>query len=210
MARWPECSGGGRSTVTGTAATITRSVADHDVTPFIAFVAAAVVRRAAVAALSSLCRWLDSTAPGCLRRRRLPRLRRPVLAHLRNAFHVDGRLLAILFGRQRLQEIDRMVEIVLDRLARGVEVDVPQLRERRFGIRRTLLQRFQRDEARRLLRRIRHFSMTIFFRAVIRTTSATLRSVESVRKSRSLRRASRFIATGTGVFGFLVNASATE
>lgn len=50
---------------------------------------------------------------------------------------------------------------------------------------------------------------TSFLRAETRSTSGTLRSVESMRRSFSVNRASRFIERATGVFGFLVNAATT-
>src|SRR3989442_15891767 len=54
-----------------------------------------------------------------------------------------------------------------------------------------------------------HLSITIFFLAVTRRISGTLRSVESIRRSLSLRRGRRFIERATGVFGFFVSASIT-
>ena len=46
---------------------------------------------------------------------------RPLRSHLRQAVHVDGRPLALVFARQRLQQIDRALEILLDgRLGGGV------------------------------------------------------------------------------------------
>jgi hypothetical protein len=55
-----------------------------------------------------------------------------------------------------------------------------------------------------------YFPMTIFCRAVVRRTSGTLRFVDSVRKSFSLSRDSRFIDTASGVFGFLAKAETTR
>lgn len=50
---------------------------------------------------------------------------------------------------------------------------------------------------------------TSFLRAVMRSTSGTLRSVERLRRSFSVNRDSRFIEMATGVFGFLVSAATT-
>ena len=51
--------------------------------------------------------------------------------------------------------------------------------------------------------------ITSFLRAVTRSTSGTLRSVESVRRSFSLKRDSRFMEIATGVFGLRASAAAT-
>ena len=53
------------------------------------------------------------------------------------------------------------------------------------------------------------FPSTNFLRAVTRSTSGTLRSVESVRRSFSVKRDSRFIEIATGVFGLRVSAATT-
>ena len=74
-------------------------------------------------------------------------LLRPVPLHLGQPLHVDGRLLALVLGRQALQQLDGVRQVVVDRLARRLEVDATDLGERRGGVGRALLQRFQRDEA---------------------------------------------------------------
>ena len=56
---------------------------------------------------------------------------------------------------------------------------------------------------------IAYFSNTIFFRADVRSTSGTLRFVDSVLRSFSLSRFNRFIETASGVFGFLASADTT-
>src|SRR5690348_14323987 len=72
---------------------------------------------------------------GTIRRRPLPYpLALPVAAHLRQTFHVDAGLLALLFGLQRLQQIDRVRQVIRDRLTRRVEVNASNLGECRWGI----------------------------------------------------------------------------
>src|SRR5262245_64548189 len=65
---------------------------------------------------------------------------RPVFSHLGNPLHVDRRALALLFGGQGFEQLDRVNEVVLDRLPRGLEVDAADLGNRRLRIWRTLLQ----------------------------------------------------------------------
>src|SRR5215211_7986598 len=75
-------------------------------------------------------------------------LPRPFGPHLRDAVHEDARLLAFLLAVERLQELDRMREIVFDGLFGRLEVDAPDLFDRRLRITcRSGLQRFQRDES---------------------------------------------------------------
>src|SRR5262245_22422775 len=54
---------------------------------------------------------------------------RPVRAHLRQPLHVHRRALALFFGVHRLQQIERLREIVLNRLLRGREVQPPDFGE---------------------------------------------------------------------------------
>src|SRR5688572_8286386 len=73
--------------------------------------------------------------------------RRPFALHLGDAFHVDGRLLPFLLGRQRLQQRNGVCEIVVDGLPGRGEVDLPDLGQRRRRVGCSAFQRRQRDEA---------------------------------------------------------------
>lgn len=53
-----------------------------------------------------------------------------------------------------------------------------------------------------------YFAKTTFRRAVVRTTSATLRSVDSIFKSFSVNRGRSLMDSATGVLGFLISATA--
>ena len=59
-------------------------------------------------------------------------------------------------------------------------------------------------------RRPYFFSMTIFLRAVMRRTSGTLRSCDSIRMSFSFNRDSRFIDTASGVLAFFTSPNTTS
>src|SRR5688500_15149596 len=72
----------------------------------------------------------------------VPRL--PLATHLREPLHIDRRLLAFLFRRQPLEQLDGMREVVLDRAPRRLEIDAADLREGRGRIRRRARDRFQR------------------------------------------------------------------
>ena len=75
-----------------------------------------------------------------------PSSRLPLALHLAQALHVHRGLLALLLGRQALQQLDRVSEVVLDRSPRRLEVDPPDLGERRVRVGRSLFERLQRDE----------------------------------------------------------------
>jgi hypothetical protein len=65
----------------------------------------------------------------------------PVPLHLGQSFHEDVRLRARRFVRQRLDQFDGVGEVVLDRLARRLEVDPADLVECRRGVWRALRDR---------------------------------------------------------------------
>jgi hypothetical protein len=52
-----------------------------------------------------------------------------LLAHLGEPFHEHRRAVALV-RRHGLQQIDRAIEVAIDRSPRGREVEVPDLRER--------------------------------------------------------------------------------
>src|SRR5438094_3959953 len=53
----------------------------------------------------------------------------PVLPHLRQAFHVDGRALALFLAAHRTEQVERLGQILLDGLLRRREVQAPDLRD---------------------------------------------------------------------------------
>src|SRR3982751_2553404 len=53
----------------------------------------------------------------------------PVRSHLRQAFHIDGRALALLLAGHRLQQVERLGEIVVDRLFGRREIEPADLGE---------------------------------------------------------------------------------
>ena len=53
----------------------------------------------------------------------------PIPPHLRHPLHVDRRALALVFARHRLEQIERLFEVVLNRLSRRAEVEPPDLGE---------------------------------------------------------------------------------
>jgi hypothetical protein len=61
-------------------------------------------------------------------------LLRPVPLHLGESLHIDGRLLALVLVWQPFEQLDRMREIMIDRVPRRLEVDAADLGERGRGV----------------------------------------------------------------------------
>jgi len=54
---------------------------------------------------------------------RIFRLPCPFGSHLREAIHIHGHALSLLFGRHRLQKIDRLGKVLFDRGAGGLVIE---------------------------------------------------------------------------------------
>src|SRR5436190_10694166 len=73
----------------------------------------------------------------------------PLGPHLGEPLHVNGSFVAFVLGRQALQQLYRVNDIVLNRALRGLEINVPDFGQHSLCIRRRrpLSDRFQRYEA---------------------------------------------------------------
>ena len=79
------------------------------------------------------CAGGDDFLGPCVSRLVLAHAACPFALHLGESLHIDRRLFPLLLARQRLEQLDGVREIVVDRLARRREVDLPDLGECRFG-----------------------------------------------------------------------------
>ena len=66
-------------------------------------------------------------------RRAVPAAGAPLRAHLGQPVHVDGRALTLFVGAHRFEEHHRALQIAVNRLARGAEVQLPDFVERIHG-----------------------------------------------------------------------------